>query len=100
MLAGLVSGKTSLPGLQMAEFSFSSNGLSLERGFQCPLLFFLFVVVVNFLAMLHSVRNLCSQPRVKAEPPAVEVQGLNHWSTRKVSPSFKAASPIEAGSPI
>ena len=40
-----------------------------------------------FLGPPHGIAILVPQPGFKLTPPAVEVQSLNHWTTREVPPS-------------
>ena len=57
-----------------------SLSLSVQSFFSCspPHLCFPQLSFFNFLAMP------CSRPGIKPTPPAVEVQSLNHWTTREV----------------
>ena len=36
------------------------------------------------MAASYSMWDLTPQPGIKPKPPAVEVQSLNHWTTREV----------------
>ena len=44
----------------------------------------LIFVLFSFLAMLCSMWILLPQPGIEPTPPALEVQSLNHWTTREV----------------
>ena len=49
-------------------------------------LFLLFIYLFIYLFLLHPVALmiLAPQPGIEPMPPAVEVQSLNHWTTREV----------------
>ena len=48
------------------------------------LISFFFFFFFFFLAALSGLWDLSSPVRIKLMPPAVEVQSLNHWTTREV----------------
>ena len=46
--------------------------------------FFFFFFFLNVLAAPCGMQDLSSQPGMEPVPPAVEAQGLNHWTAREV----------------
>ena len=44
----------------------------------------LLLLFLKFLAIPQGMWDLSSQPGVKLVSPVVEVQSLNHWTTREV----------------
>ena len=44
----------------------------------------LLLLFLKFLAIPQGMWDLSSQPRVKPVSPMVEVQSLNHWTTKEV----------------
>ena len=46
--------------------------------------FFLSFFFFFFLPQAVALRILAPQPGIEPMPPAVEVQSLNHWTTREV----------------
>ena len=56
-----------------------SGPLAVLDGYFFSFLFFFF-----FLPQAVALRILAPQPGIEPMPPAVEVQSLNHWTTREV----------------
>ena len=57
-----------------------------ELMFLCPLCYFLNIILFIFLAVPCGVWDLVPPPGMEPKPPAVEVQHLNHWTSREVPP--------------